>query len=120
MSERKADELSERFMGFAVRLIRLCKSLPSDYAANHIGKQILRSGTAIGANYEEARGAESRADFLHKLRICLKEARETVYWLKILKRAEFFEQNKLDDIIKESEEIANILGQSVLTVKSKG
>jgi four helix bundle protein len=63
----KGDELSDRFLEFAARIIRLVTALPKNPVARHIGGQLLRSGTAIGSNYEEARGAESRPDFIHKL-----------------------------------------------------
>ncbi len=77
----KSDELADRLLVFAVRILRLCEALQGNYSANHIGKQLIRSGTSIGANYEEARGAESKADFVHKVNISVKEARETLYWL---------------------------------------
>ena len=72
-STSRADELEERLIDFAVRAIRLCASLPKTPAGRHISGQILRSGTSPAPNYAEARGAESQADFIHKLRIVLKE-----------------------------------------------
>jgi len=72
-----ADNLEERLIGFAVRIVRLSTRLPRTPAGRHIALQILRSGTSVAANYGEARGAESHADFLHKLRIVLKELNET-------------------------------------------
>ena len=73
------EELSDRLIDFAVRILKLTESLDDTYVNRHISKQLVRSGTSIGANYEEARGAESRADFVYKMRIALKESRETVY-----------------------------------------
>lgn len=84
----KGDDISERLVGFSVRVIRLITSLPKNFVGKHVSNQLLRSGTSPGANYEEARGAESSADFIHKLRIVLKELRETLYWLKVIKKGE--------------------------------
>jgi four helix bundle protein len=76
-SQSRADELEERLIDFAVRIVKLSASLPKTPAGKHIAAQILRSGTSPAPNYGEARGAESRADFVHKLRIVLKELNET-------------------------------------------
>ncbi len=80
--KNKSDALTERLLDFTVRMIKLVNSLPKTVVGRHIGGQILRSGTSPGSNYEEARGAESRADFIHKLGIVLKELKETRFWLK--------------------------------------
>ncbi len=82
--QAKADELVERLIDFAVRIINLSASLPKTAAGKHIAGQILRSGTSPAPNYGEARGAESHADFIHKLRIVLKELNETSIWLRVL------------------------------------
>ena len=71
MSHQKAEQLSERLLDFAIRVVRLAKALPKSQEGRHVGRQILRSGTSPGANYEEACGAESRRDFAHKLGIVL-------------------------------------------------
>src|SRR5687767_11359995 len=86
-STSRADELEERLIDFAVRVIRLCSSLPKTPAGKHISGQILRSGTSPAPNYAEARGAESQADFIHKLRIVLKELNETSVWLRVINRS---------------------------------
>ena len=80
---------------------------------------MLRSATSVGANYEEARGSESDADFLHKMNIVLKEARETHYWLKIINRTEILPTNRMTDILSEASEICAILVSSVKTLKDK-
>jgi len=72
----KGDDIQERLIDFAVDIIKLCSSLPKNRSSNHIATQLLRSGTSPAANYGEARGAESRNDFIHKLRIALKERTE--------------------------------------------
>ena len=115
----KGDELSERFLDFAARIVTLVGALPANKAGRHIGGQLLRSGTSIGANYEEARGAESRADFVHKLGIAWKEARETSYWLRLVQRAKLVKAERIDGLIQESNEISAILCKSQSTAKKK-
>src|ERR1700741_4423657 len=80
----KPEELEERFIAFAARIVEISRKLPRTEEGRHFSKQVLRSGTATAANYGEARGAESRSDFVHKLRIVLKELNETAVWLQII------------------------------------
>src|SRR6266571_7322304 len=87
-SQTKADELEERLINFAVRIIKLSANLPKTPAGKHIAGQILKSGTSPAPNYGEARGAESHADFVHKVRIVLKELNETSIWLRVIERGE--------------------------------
>jgi len=77
-------ELEQRTKGFSLNLIRFLQSLPKNYLGEAMGKQLLKSGTSIGANYREANRAESKADFIHKLAIVEKEASETLYWLELM------------------------------------
>ena len=93
----KGDDIEERLIDFAVRVIKLSTALPNSPAGTHIAKQILRSGTAPAAHYAEARGAESKNDFIHKLRICLKELNETRVWLKIILRSELLSDTRLQN-----------------------
>src|SRR6185436_13346279 len=86
-SQSQADELEERLVEFAVRIVKLSASLPRTPAGRHVAGQILRSGTSPAPNYGEARGAESLADFIHKLRIVLKELNETSIWLRVIQRS---------------------------------
>ena len=117
----KARELSERFLEFGVSIVKLCRKLPKGTVEQEITRQLFRSGTSIGANYEEACGAESHADFVHKLRIAYKESRESVYWLKLIDRSEIMSENMVSPLIAEAESIARILGKSLVTLgKSKG
>jgi four helix bundle protein len=83
-AEGKPYDLSERLLEFTIRIIKLVERIPKTRVGNHIAGQLLRCGTSPGPNYSEARGAESRNDFIHKMRIALKELRETLFWLKAL------------------------------------
>ena len=83
-SQTQADELEGRLIEFPVRIVRLSSSLPRTPSGKHIASQILRSGTSPAPNYGEARAAESHADFVHKLRIVLKELNETSIWLSVI------------------------------------
>ncbi len=85
--ESKSFDLEERLIDFAVRIIRTSESLPKTRVGNHIAGQLIRSGTSYAPNYGEAQSAESRVDFIHKMKICLKELRETKVWLLMIRRA---------------------------------
>jgi four helix bundle protein len=76
--------LDDRLLEYGVRIIKLVEALPNSLVYRRIGDQLLRSGMAVGANYEEAQAAESNADFIHKLQVALKEMRESNYWLRLL------------------------------------
>ncbi len=113
----KGDDISKRLTDFAVRIIRLVKSLPNDFVGQHIGKQLLRSGTSAGANYEEARSSESSADFIHKLKISLKELRESIYWLTLITNSKLLTAKNMENIVQEASELSNILGKSIITAR---
>jgi len=113
----RGDDIAERLVAFAVRVIKVVDALPDTATGKHIASQLLRSGTSPGANYEEARGAESRRDFVHKLGICLKELQETHYWLRVVAGAQVAVQN-LDDVINEAAELCRIIGKSRVTAQS--
>src|SRR5206468_9729955 len=110
-----ADKLEERLTHFAVRIVRLSGSLPRTSAGKHIAGQILRSGTSPAPNYGEARGAESHADFVHKLRIVLKELNETSIWLRVIKRSRILKPELLTEIILENNELCRIFTTSLKT-----
>ncbi len=110
--------LEERLIDFGAEILMLTRKIPPTMAGNHVAKQLMRSGTSVGANYQEARGAESKADFVHKLQVALKEARESYYWLTILSRTRMLPENVILDWLKESNEIRLILSKSVVTAKS--
>ena len=115
-TSRKHD-LSQRFLQFAVDGIKLFGQMNKSYAELHIAKQLTRSITSCGANYEEASGAESKADFVHKLQIVLKELKETQYWLKLLCKAELGEKIKIESFSCECAELSRIIGKSIITSK---
>ena len=113
----KGHDLSDRLLNFAVRVIRLVAALPKSQAGKHVGGQLLRSGTSAGANYEEARGAGSRSDFIHKLSVSWKETRETWYWLKVIHKAELVKPGLVDGLIEEAKQLSAILGKSLATAR---
>ncbi|MEW6409432.1 MAG: four helix bundle protein [Nitrospirota bacterium] len=110
------DKLRQRFYEFALLIIKFVRNLPKEMVAYEIGKQLLRSGTSIATNYEEATGAFSKDDFIYKISVAFKEAKETNLWLRLLKDSGIFTKD-IDALIQESEEIRNILGKSVTTAK---
>ena len=112
-------EVSERLLDYGVRAIRVVESLPRTLIGRRIGDQLLRSSIAVGANYEEAQGAESREDFVHKLQIALKEVRESNYWLRLLAKAEIVPSNRLSGILDESKQLRAMLSKAVATTKGK-
>jgi four helix bundle protein len=118
---RFSDDLSDRFMKFVVTILKLERELLKTYSGRHIYGQLFRAGTSAGANYEEARAGESRADFIHKMQIVLKELRESHFWIKLIVASKLITSE--DDLLKilyiESEELKNIIAKSVITAKSK-
>jgi four helix bundle protein len=116
--QSRANELEERLIDFAVRIVKLSASLPRTPAGRHIAGQILRSGTSPAPNYGEARGAESHADFVHKLRIVLKELNETAIWLRIIERSRLLRSELISDIIRENTELCRLFTASLKTVRS--
>ena len=115
IAERR--ELGERLLDYGARIIKLVEALPLTLVGRRIGDQLLRSGTAVGANYEEARGAESKNDFVHKLQIALKELRESHYWLRLLVKSEIFALDRLQELIDESAQLRAISSKAVATTK---
>ena len=109
-------DLEERLIDFAVRIIRTAESLPKSKVGNHIASQLIRSGTSPAPNYGEAQSAESRADFIHKMKISLKELRETRVWLLIIIRANLIkEAPKLDSVVDENNQLISIFVASIKT-----
>jgi len=121
MTEEKEDktyDLEERLIDFAVDIIRMAESLPKSKVANHIAGQLIRCGTSPAPNYGEAQSAESRADFIHKMKVCLKELRETRVWLLMIVRAKLIKTvSKVDALIQESNELISIFVTSIRTAK---
>ena len=115
----KGDDIEDRLIKFAVRIVKLCDQLPRIQAGRHIAGQLLRSGTAPAAHYAEARGAESTNDFVHKLKICLKELNEARTWLKIVIGSEMLAESRLADITNECDELCRIVNASIKTTLAK-
>jgi four helix bundle protein len=111
-------ELNERLIDFAVMIIHITDGLPNTRAANHLAGQLVRSGTSPALNYGEAQSGESRKDFVHKLQIVLKELRETLNSLKIIKKANLYRESEfLEKCLKENNELISIFVKSVETAK---
>ena len=116
--ECKKFDLEERLIDFAVRVIRTTESLPKTKIGNHISGQLIRSGTSPASNYGEAQSAESRADFIHKMGIALKELRETRIWLLIIMKANLIKPvSKLDALSDENNQLISIFVTSIGTAK---
>ena len=116
---RKDSVVRVKSCAFAVRIINLYKYLIKNEREFVLSKQILRSGTSIGANVREATRAESTADFIHKLNVALKEADETQYWLELLKDAEFVSGQAFDSINADCEELLRLLVSIITSTKKK-
>ena len=113
-------KITERTFNFAVRVVKLCKFLErQDRVSRPLANQLLRSGTSIGANVEEAQAGQSKADFIAKMSIARKEARETHYWLRLLKESEIIPEAQLSEILQEVDEIIRILTAIVKTSQTR-
>jgi four helix bundle protein len=111
-------DLEERLINFSVQVITLVESMPSTKAANHLAGQLLRSGTSPALNYAEAQSGESRNDFIHKIKIVLKELRETGVCLRIIHKAKLFKsEEELKAILKETAELVAIFAKSAKTAE---
>ena len=113
--ESKPNALQKRLVSFAADILYVAANLPKTPEGTHISKQLLRSGTAAAANYGEARAAESRADFIHKLRIVLKELNESAIWLQIIVASSLTSREKAEAVMGENAELCRIITASVKT-----
>jgi four helix bundle protein len=111
--------IQEKSFAFAIRIVNLYKFLCEEKKEFVLSKQILRSGTSIGANIEESIGGQSDRDFLTKIAIAYKEARETTYWLKLLLASNYLKQEQAESLLQDVEEICKILGKIQITTKNK-
>jgi four helix bundle protein len=119
MRERAFD-LEDRLLDFAARIIRVSESMKPTPAGRHVGDQLLRSGTSPFANHGEAEGAESLNDFVHKLRICYKELRESRRWMRLAQRADLLDQpERLTPLLDEADELIRIFAASLRTAEKK-
>jgi four helix bundle protein len=120
MSKRKEHkyDLEDRLLEYSSRIIEIAEGLPNNRAGNHVAGQLLRAGTSPYANHGEAQAAESSKDFIHKMRICLKELRESKRWLKLIQRVPLVKPTeRMDEIINETEELIKIFATSVRTAE---
>ncbi len=116
----KPNQLEERLIQFAIDIILVCKKIDKSFASEHLAKQLIRSATSSALNYGEARSGESTNDFLHKMKICLKELRESLINMKIQKGAGLIlDIELLDKLIKENDELISIFVASIKTASSK-
>ena len=113
------EELSERLWQFAARVAKVVDALPDSRVGRHVAGQLVRCGTSAPPNYDEASAAESRADFVHKLGIALKELKETRGWLHFIAIDHLLPARRIAPLYEEGRELSNILGKSITTAKSK-
>jgi four helix bundle protein len=104
-------------INFAARVGKVIDALPDTRMGRHIAAQFVRCGTSPAPNYEEACAAESRADFIHKLRICLKELRESRSWIRLIIRTELLPEHRMGELLDECDQLCNIIAQSIVTTK---
>ena len=109
--------INDRLLDFAVRVIHLSQYLRSKYKEYCLSNQVLRSGTSIGANFEEACGSITKADYIAKLSISLKEARETLYWIRLFRKAELLDEKLYQSLYNDCNMIIHILGKTIRTTQ---
>ncbi len=117
-NDQKPD-IQARSFAFAVRILKLVRAMSRDTASLVVARQVARSGTSVGANIEEAQGAYSKADFTHRMNVARREARETLYWLRLIAEVALLPKRRLTGLIQESEEIIKILVAIVKTSRRK-
>jgi four helix bundle protein len=113
----KADELRKRTKKFAIRIVNVFRALPRSPDAQTLGKQLLRSGTSVAANYRSVCRARSKAEFISRLGIVVEEADETVFWIELLAETDIVKGERLNDLLKEANELLAIFGASLRTSK---
>jgi four helix bundle protein len=112
-------DIVDRTFNFGIQIIKLSEHIPASQAGKICARQVLRSGTSIGANIEEAEAAYTKDVFTYKMNIALSEARETYYWLRLLKGSDMIRPNQIDTIINEADELRKILGAIVSSARGK-
>ena len=111
------EELAERLLDLAVRVGKVVNALPATRLGRHIAAQLVRSGTSPAPNYEEGCAAESRADFVHKLAICLKELRESRFWIRLIVKSRLLPEAKMSVLLDERNQLCKVIAQSLVTAK---
>ncbi|MCO6459284.1 MAG: four helix bundle protein [Pirellulaceae bacterium] len=114
----KWDELADRMLEFSARIGKVVDALPESRLGRHIAGQLVRCGTSAAPNYEEGCAAESRRDFIHKLRIVLKELRDSRCWLRLILKSELLPEARLGCLLDEATQLCNIIAQSILTARN--
>ncbi len=114
-----AEEMKRRTKQFALRVIRLVETLPNTRTADILGRQLLRSGTSVGANYREACRGQSKPDFISKVGIALKEADESLYWMELLIEAELIAEKLLTPLMQECDELIAIMVSTINTARRR-
>jgi four helix bundle protein len=117
--EKKSNAIKDKSYQFALRIIKLYQYLAKEKKEFVLSKQILRSGTAVGALVQEATQGESKADFIHKLSMANKEASETSYWICLLRDSSLIDEKAAQSILKDNNEIIKILASIILTTKTR-
>ena len=115
----KSNPLKDKSFQFALKIVKLYTFLTEQKREYVMSKQLLRSGTSIGANIREAQNAQSKADFIHKLSISQKECDETLYWIELLHQSDFVEENEFKAFHNDASELLKMLRSSILTTKQK-
>jgi|GEM_PF-218231 len=118
MQEKREYDLSERLLRFASMIIATTNKLPNTLPGRRVGDQLFKAGTSAGANYEEAVGAESKRDFVHKLGIAFKELRESRYWLKLICKTRMLSGAEIQETLNECDQLIRIIAKSIHTAKS--
>lgn len=114
------NDLPNRLLDFAARVGMMTDALPArKRLARHIAGQLVRCSSSPGATYEEAHGAESRADFIHKLSLGLKELRESHYWLRLIVRSQFISAKRMEKLVDEADQLCRIFAKSIVTAKKQ-
>jgi four helix bundle protein len=115
----KKYDLEDRLINFSVRIVNIVEKLPTFLTGKHIANQLIRCGTSPAPNYGEAQSAESRRDFIHKMKICLKELRETQIWLKVIQRKGLIQDTaEVKNLLTEADELISIFVASIRTAKT--
>ena len=112
------DEMKKRTKAYANRIVKLCSALPENWIARTLGKQLLRSGTSVGANYRAVCRAKSSSDFINKLRIVEEECDESLFWMELLVDNDYIKPSRLEDLMREADEILAIVVSSAKTPRS--